>query len=104
MNSEAGDAPAMELVPRDEPPRHPVRRLVFGGRAATRHPTAKLFAGALTIFLIVFGTGVSPIPGSAAETFSTRVTYILTAIAYAIFMAALLWPGRPTQNHSRYAS
>ena len=66
--------------------------LVFGGRAAMRQPAAKLYAGALTIFLLVFGTGVSPLPGSAAESFSTRVSYILAAIAYAIFMTTLLWP------------
>ena len=66
--------------------------LIFGGRAAMRQPAAKLYAGALTIFLLVFGTGVSPLPGSAAESFSTRVSYILAAIAYAIFMTTLLWP------------
>lgn len=66
--------------------------LVFGGRAALGDPSAKLYAGALTIFLIVFGIGVSPLPGSAAESFSTRVSYIFVAIAYTIFMAALLWP------------
>jgi len=72
--------------------------LVFGGRAAMRQPAAKLYAGALTIFLLVFGTGVSPLPGSAAESFSTRVSYILAAIPYAIFMITLLWP---TQKGSR---
>ncbi|MBZ9657412.1 hypothetical protein K9U38_21925, partial [Phyllobacterium sp. 2063] len=66
--------------------------LVFGGRAAMNAPAAKLYAGALTIFLLVFGTGVSPLPGSAADSFSTRVTYILVAIAYAMFMTTLLWP------------
>ena len=68
--------------------------LVFGGRAALRHPSAKLYAGALTIFLIVFGTGVSPLPGSAAESFATRISYIFLAIAYTMFMVALLWPRR----------
>ena len=67
--------------------------LVFGGRAALRDPSAQVYAGALTIFLIIFGLGVSPLPGSAAESFSTRVAYILVAIAYTIFMAALIWPG-----------
>ncbi len=66
--------------------------LVFGGRAAMHAPAAKLYAGAFTIFLLVFGTGVSPLPGSAADSFSTRVSYILMAIAYAIFMTTLLWP------------
>jgi hypothetical protein len=66
--------------------------LVFGGRAAMQDPAAKVHAGALTIFLILFGKGVSPLPGSAAESFSTRITYIVAAIVYAIFMATLLWP------------
>lgn len=66
--------------------------LMFGGRAAQSDPMARLHAGALTIFLLVFGMGVSPLPGSAAETFFSRITYILLAIAYTIFMAALLWP------------
>ncbi len=66
--------------------------LVFGGRAAMHAPAAKLYAGAFTIFLLVFGTGVSPLPGSAADSFSTRVSYILVAIAYAMFMTTLLWP------------
>ena len=55
-------------------------------------PFAEL-AVPLPYFLILFGTGVSPLPGSAAESFATRVNYILVAIAYTIFMAALLWPG-----------
>lgn len=66
--------------------------LVFGGRAAMHAPAAKLYTGAFTIFLLVFGTGVSPLPGSAADSFSTRVSYVLVAIAYAIFMTTLLWP------------
>ena len=72
--------------------------LVFGGRAAMRQPSAKLYAGALTIFLLVFGTGVSPLPGSAAEFFSTRVSYILAAIPYAIFMTTLLWPSQESRR------
>ena len=78
--------------------------LVFGGRAALRHPSAKVYGGALTIFLIVFGTGVSPLPGSAAESFSTRIAYILLAIAYAIFMTALLWPRSPSKTADRMVS
>lgn len=75
--------------------------LMLGGRAAQDDPTAKLYAGALTIFLVVFGLGVSPIPGSAAETFSTRIVFVLGAIAYTIFMAALLWPARETKPIAR---
>ena len=78
--------------------------LMLGGRAALRDPSAKVYGGALMIFLIVFGLGVSPIPGSAAETFSTRVTYILAAISYTIFMAALLWPGSRRRVEGRVMS
>ena len=66
--------------------------LAFGGRAALPGPQAKLHAGALTIFLVVLGLGISPLPGTAADFFATRIGYILIAISYTILMAALLWP------------
>ena len=66
--------------------------LVFGGRAALPSATAKVHAGALTTFLLIFGAGVSPLPGTAAESFSTRIGYIVIAIAYTMLMSALLWP------------
>lgn len=66
--------------------------LLLGGRAAGRSGDAKMFAGALTIFLILFGLGVSPLPGSAAESFSTRIVYVAAAILYTLLMTALLWP------------
>ncbi|MFP3546752.1 DUF2955 domain-containing protein [Rhizobium sp. SIMBA_035] len=69
--------------------------LILGGRAAGRAKDAPLFAGALTIFLILFGLGVSPIPGSAAESFATRIVYVGAALIYALFFAAILWP-RPS--------
>lgn len=66
--------------------------LVLGGRAAARSADAPVFAGALTIFLILFGLGVSPLPGSAAESFSTRILYVGVALLYALLLAAVLWP------------
>ncbi|WP_349435074.1 DUF2955 domain-containing protein [Pararhizobium sp. A13] len=65
--------------------------LVFGGRAAARSRDAKIYAGALTTFLILFGLGVSPLPGSAAESFATRILYVAAAILYAFVTAGLLW-------------
>ena len=32
------------------------------------------------LFLILFGLGISPLPGSSAEAFSTRVGYVLAAV------------------------
>ncbi|MDB5554031.1 MAG: hypothetical protein JWL86_4015 [Rhizobium sp.] len=66
--------------------------LLLGGRAAAATKEAKVFAGALTIFLVLFGLGVSPVPGSAAESFTTRIVYVTGAIMYAFLLAALLWP------------
>jgi len=68
--------------------------LLFGGSAAGHEKTGKVYAGALTIFLILFGLGVSPLPGTAAESFSTRIAYVLFAITYALCAAALFWPRR----------
>lgn len=66
--------------------------LVSGGRAALSSASAKVHAGALTTFLLIFGAGVSPLPGTAAESFSMRIGYVVVAIVYAMLMGALLWP------------
>ena len=69
--------------------------LFLGGRAAAMTKDAPLFAGALTIFLILFGLGVSPLPGTAAESFATRIVYIAAALIYALLLATILWSRRP---------
>ncbi|TBF57238.1 DUF2955 domain-containing protein [Rhizobium leguminosarum] len=66
--------------------------LLIGGRAAARSKDAPVFAGALTTFLILFGLGVSPLPGSAAESFATRIVYVAAALIYALLFAVILWP------------
>jgi hypothetical protein len=66
--------------------------LMLGGRAATASPMAKMYGGALTTFLILFGTGVSPLPTSTPESFTTRIGFVLLAIAYSLCMTSLLWP------------
>jgi hypothetical protein len=68
--------------------------LILGGRAAVALP--KMYAGALTTFLILFGTGISPLPTTTPESFSTRIGYVLLAVAYALCMMALLWPRERT--------
>ena len=67
--------------------------LILGGRAVSGSVRSGMFAGALTTFLILLGTGISPLPTSTPESFSTRITYVLLAIAYALCMTILLWPG-----------
>lgn len=73
--------------------------LIVGGRAAARTADAKVYAGALTTFLILFGLGVSPLPGSAAESFSTRILYVAGAIVFVFLTTALLWQ-RPHEKHA----
>jgi hypothetical protein len=74
--------------------------LIFGGRAAADVRIGKLYAGVLVTFLILFGLGVSPLPGSSAEAFSTRIGYVVMAILYTLVMAGLLWPRRAIRGHA----
>src|SRR6476659_7802310 len=64
--------------------------LILGGRAAAG--LTNLYAGALTTFLILFGSGISPLPTTTPESFSTRIGYVLLAVGYTLCMMALLWP------------
>jgi cell division protein FtsW (lipid II flippase) len=64
--------------------------LILGGRAAAG--LTNLYAGALTTFLILFGSGISPLPTTTAESFTTRISYVLLAVGYTLCMMALLWP------------
>ena len=65
--------------------------LILGGRAAAGR--AKMYAGALTTFLILFGSGIAPLPSTTPESFATRIGYVLLAVGYTLCMMALLWPG-----------
>ena len=60
-----------------------------------------MFGGALTIFLILFGLGVSPLPGSAAETFATRIVHVGLALIYTLLFTAILWRPAANQNWGR---
>jgi hypothetical protein len=62
----------------------------LGGRAAAGR--AKMYAGALTTFLILFGSGISPLPTTTPESFTTRISYVLLAVGYTVCMMALFWP------------
>lgn len=76
--------------------------LLFGGKAAADRASAPMYAGALTIFCILFGLGVSPLPGTAAESFSTRIGFVLLAILYTVTLASLLW--RPVRADAKPAA
>ena len=65
--------------------------LILGGRAAAGR--ARMYAGALTTFLILFGSGLAPLPTTTPESFATRIGYVLLAVGYTLCMTALLWPG-----------
>lgn len=65
--------------------------LILGGRAPAGR--ARMYAGALTTFLILFGSGIAPLPTTTPESFATRIGYVLLAVGYTLCMTALLWPG-----------
>lgn len=72
--------------------------MILGGRAATG--LAKMYGGALTTFLILFGSGITPLPTTTPESFATRIGYVLLAVGYTLCMMALFWRGErriPTQ-------
>ncbi|MDO9619094.1 MAG: hypothetical protein Q7J43_15620 [Pseudomonas sp.] len=73
--------------------------LLFAGRAVMGAVTGKVFGGGLTTFLILFGLGVSPLPGETPELFSTRIAYVLFAVLYALCMASLFWPRPRNASH-----
>lgn len=50
-----------------------------------------VYAGALTTFLILFGTGISPLPASTPDSFTTRVSFMPLAVAHTLCMTALFW-------------
>ena len=64
--------------------------LILGGRATAG--SAKMYGGALTTFLILLGSGMSPLPTTTPESFTTRIGYVLLAVGYTLCMMALLWP------------
>ena len=77
--------------------------LVFGGRAANPRD-GRIYAGALMVFTIIFGLGVSPIPTTAPESFATRMNMLFVAVTIAACGIGLLWrtnasqpPAPPTQ-------
>ncbi len=74
--------------------------LILGGRATAGR--AKMYAGAPTTFLILFGSGIAPLPTTTPESFATRIGYVLLAVGYTLCMTALLWPGerRPSTQLS----
>ncbi|WP_395681138.1 DUF2955 domain-containing protein [Inquilinus sp.] len=72
--------------------------LLFGGRAAADPKAGKVYAGALTTFLILFGLGVSPLPASTPDSFTTRIGFVLFAIVCTFCLTALLWPAPSAQR------
>jgi hypothetical protein len=66
--------------------------LQLGGRAATDPNAAKVYCGALTIFLILLGAGVSPLPASTPESSATRIGLVLFVMVRTLCLTTLLWP------------
>jgi hypothetical protein len=77
--------------------------LAFGGRASNPRD-GRIYAGALMIFTIIFGLGVSPIPTTAPESFATRMGMLLIAVAIAACGIGLLWRTEAAPRSGRVSS
>jgi len=68
--------------------------LCFAGQIALGGPRAALLAVAFGTFILLIGSGLTPLPGGSGDAFITRIVYILLAIVYTIG-ALSLFPRRP---------
>ena len=57
--------------------------LLFSARITAADKLAPIFAIAFSVFLILLGAGLSPLPGGAEESFASRLIYVLLGTAYA---------------------
>ena len=64
--------------------------LILGGRATAG--LAKMYAGALTTFLILFGSGIAPLPTTTPRVVRDPDRLRPLAVGYTLCMMALLWP------------
>jgi hypothetical protein len=65
---------------------------LFANAAVTDPKFGKAYAGALTIFLILLGLGISPLPATTPESFTSRITYVSAAALFTLWASLLLWP------------
>jgi hypothetical protein len=68
--------------------------LCFAGQIVLGGPRAALLAVAFGTFILLFGIGLTPLPGGSGDAFITRIGYILLATVYTIG-ALSLFVGRP---------
>lgn len=57
--------------------------LVFAGRIVTARENAPIFVVAFATFILLLGSGLSPLPGGSEEAAVTRVMHVVIATAYA---------------------
>jgi hypothetical protein len=72
--------------------------LVFAGRIVTARENAPVFAIAFATFILLLGSGLSPLPGGSEEAAIARVLNVVMATAYAAGALSLVqavrfaWP------------
>ncbi|TCH98276.1 DUF2955 domain-containing protein [Roseococcus sp. SYP-B2431] len=74
--------------------------LLFGHGAAQPGKGA-VYAGSLAIFLILLGLGLSPLPGSTADSFASRIAYVTAGAIGTLWACALLWPRPALSSHAK---
>jgi len=66
--------------------------LLFGYGAVSSAAMEKFYAGALSTCIILLGVGISPLPTSTPESFTTRIGFVAFAIVYTLCALAILGP------------
>ena len=66
--------------------------LLFGYAAISNAEMEKFWAGALSTCILLLGLGISPLPTSTPDSFTTRIGFVAFAIVYTLCATAVLWP------------
>lgn len=72
--------------------------LIFAGRIVAAGDRAPIYALAFSTFILLLGTGLTPLPGGSGEAFVSRLFSVLLSSAYAIGVLSLVRHWRNDQS------
>lgn len=75
--------------------------LVFAGRIVTARENAPIFVVAFATFILLLGSGLSPLPGGSEEAAITRVMNVVMATAYAAGALSLFQTIRSSRSRAK---
>jgi hypothetical protein len=75
--------------------------MVFAGRIVTARDNAPIFVVAFATFILLLGSGLSPLPGGSEEAAITRVMNVVMATAYAAGALSLFQTIRSSRGRAK---